>query len=219
MIGGCDSVAWTEQVEVVVSDDVSTLRWVATIVNGTLVVDFLTDVGDVATFDEMVVAMEEDGHARRIEDGTAADAVAYAVHPNGRTVGTFNAVVVGDAAVFNKVVRGGESGTVTAAQTHSAGSYLIDVAVSDSVEVTGFAVEHGVFVYAAHHVAHHASLDLTAGFHGVRAQGGIQGRVGAFAHADGYVTQVAKGALLYQYVVCIVHIDADASAVFNGEAA
>ena len=154
--------------EIVVANNVTALRRVATIVNGTLVVDFLTDVGDVATFDEMVVAMEEDGHARRIEDGTAADAVAYAVHPNGRTVGSFNAVVVGDAAVFDKVVRGGEGGTVAAAQAYTSGSNLIDVAVLDSIEVAGFAVEHGIFVNAAHHVAHHTSGELTTGFHGVR---------------------------------------------------
>ena len=146
VIGGDDAMAGREFVKITITDDIATFGGIAAIVDGALVVHFLADVLNAAFFNEMVVSMEENGHAGSVGDVTLGDTVANAFHPNGGAIGFLNPVEAGDTAVLHYVVPTFKRPSNASAKADSACTDLIDHTIHDMVVFTGIAVEKWIVV-------------------------------------------------------------------------
>lgn len=84
MISSRYTMARTQFMKITITDNISLLRRITTIINSSLIIDFRTHIRYVTQFYHMVISMKQDSHAGRIIDVTFRDAVTHTIHIPGR---------------------------------------------------------------------------------------------------------------------------------------
>jgi hypothetical protein len=89
--------------KITITDNISLLRRITTIINSSLIIDFRTHIRYVTQFYHMVISMKQDSHAGRIIDVTFRDAVTHTIHPYSGTIGFLNPVIIMYPAILHIV--------------------------------------------------------------------------------------------------------------------